>query len=110
MTRVVAAMVLLMPLFLGACSKQVKLEWNCQGTTKNSMQCHISNTGQAAGSVCFDVVQVCQNGEHAAHVCSETIEPGNTEDKVITAFTPPVGWLETCMGTEVRNKHITPAN
>lgn len=28
------------------------------------------------------------------------------ESKVVTAFTPQVGWLETCMGTEFRNKRV----
>lgn len=92
---------------LGGCSKELKMEWSCKGTTKNSMQCEIRNTGTAAGEACFDIVQVCKNGEHVASVCSGRIEPGLTETKVIAAFTPPIGWLETCMGTESRNKRVS---
>ena len=92
---------------LGGCSKELKMEWNCKGTTKNSMQCEIKNTGTAAGEACFDIVQICGSGEHVASVCSGRIEPGAMENKVVTSFTPTVGWLETCMGTEFRNKRVT---
>ena len=92
---------------LSGCSKELKMEWSCQVTTRNSMQCEIKNTGTAAGEACFDIVQVCGNGEHLASVCSGRIEPGSMENKVVTAFTPQVGWLETCMGTEFRNKRVS---
>jgi hypothetical protein len=97
----------LLSLFLGGCSKELKMEWSCKGTTKNSMQCEIINTGTAAGEACFDIVQICGNGEHLASVCSGRIEPGSMENKVVTSFTPQVGWLESCMGTEFRNKRVT---
>lgn len=97
----------LLTLMLAGCSKEAKLEWSCKGTTKNSMQCVIKNTGDAAGEACFDVVQVCANGEHVANVCSGRVEPGSMENKVVPSFAPKVGFLENCMGTEFRNKRIT---
>ena len=92
---------------LSSCGGEVKMEWNCKGTTKNSMQCEIKNNGTAAGEACFDIVQVCEKGEHIASVCSGTVQPGSIENKVVTSFKPPVGILESCMGTEFRNKRIT---
>jgi hypothetical protein len=92
---------------LGGCSKEVKIEWSCQGTTKNSMQCTIKNTGATSGEACFDIVQVCAKGEHVAKVCSGRIDPGSMENKVVTSFSPAIGLLETCMGTEFRNKRVT---
>ena len=94
-------------LTLGGCSKELKIEWSCKGTTKNSMQCEIKNTGAASGEACFDIVQVCDNGEHVANVCSGRVEPGSTENKVVTSFSPSVGIFESCMGTEFRNKRVT---
>lgn len=93
-------------IMLAACSKEAKIEWSCQGTTKNSMQCEIKNTGEATAEACFDIVQVCKGAEHIAHVCSGTIPPGGMENKVVPSFTPPIGFLETCMGTEFRNKQV----
>ena len=101
------AITTLLLLTLGGCSKQVKVEWNCKGTSKNSMQCEFRNNGQASGEACFDIVQICGNGEHVAHVCSGTIQPGSMDNKVVTSFSPQVGLLESCMGTEFRNKQIT---
>ena len=93
-------------LALTGCSKEAKMEWTCEGTTKNSMQCAIKNTGEAVAEACFDIVQICRNGEHVASVCSGAIQRGGMENKVVTAFLPPIGFLETCMGTEFRNKRI----
>ena len=99
--------VVVITVMLNGCSKELKMEWSCKGTTKNSMQCEIKNTGTAAGEACFDVVQVCENGEHIASVCSGRVDPGSMENKVVTSFAPQIGWLEGCMGTEFRNKHVT---
>lgn len=70
------------------------------------MQCHIKNVGQATGEACFDVVHICRSGEHTAKVCSGVLTAGSTENKVII-LSPPVAMLDTCMGTEFRNKRIT---
>lgn len=101
--------VVLLPLFIGGCGGEAKIAWSCKGTTKNSMQCEIKNTGTAAGEACFDIVQVCGNGEHVANVCSGRMEPGSVSAKVVPSFSPSVGLFETCKGTEFRNSRITAA-
>jgi hypothetical protein len=87
---------------------EIKIKWSCKQTTTNSMQCTFTNLGNVAGKACFDVVQVCEAGEHTARVCSGIIKAGGMENKVVRSFEPPVGQRETCMGTEFRNKVITP--
>ena len=91
---------------IAGCSKEVKVEWSCQWTTSNSMQCNFKNIGQANAEACFDLVHVCKKGDHVAKVCSGSIQAGGTESKVVPSFTPPIGTLETCMGTEFRNKQV----
>ncbi len=85
---------------------EARIEWECNGTTKNSMQCHFKNEGTVAGEACFDIVQVCSSGEHVANVCTGVINPGEMENKVVTHFAPGVGIFERCMGIEYRNKRI----
>lgn len=86
---------------------EIKIKWSCKRTTANSMQCTFTNLGNVAGKACFDVVHVCEGGEHTARMCSGIIKAGSMENKVVRSFDPPVGQSEACMGTEFRNKVIT---
>ena len=87
---------------------EMKIKWSCKQTTANSMQCTFTNLGNVSGRACFDVVQVCEGGEHTAQVCSGIIKAGSMENKVVKSFEPPVNPRETCVGTEFRNKVISP--
>lgn len=88
------------------CERKALIGWECETTSKSSMQCVFKNTGDATGEVCFNIVKVCSNGEHNAYVCSGDIAPGGMENKVVTAFSPDFGLFESCMGTEFRDKKV----
>lgn len=92
---------------LAGCGKEPKLEWICKSTPNNGAQCEFKNTGTAGVETCFDIVRICGNREHSASVCSGRVEPGSVANKAVTSFTPPIGQLETCTGTDFRNKRST---
>lgn len=86
---------------------EAKMEWECYGTGASSMQCAISNTGNQAGEVCFDIVAVCPDGEHIANVCSGKVEAGAMRQKVVNDFRPEIGMFTQCQGFEYRNEEVT---
>lgn len=102
---VLAAILLIMGASAFASEEQSNsFRWQCRNTGKNGMQCYIKNTGYYNGSICMDVVKVCEYGEHVAKFCSGGLEPLEVATKVVAYFEPRVGENEPCMGIEYRNK------
>lgn len=82
-----------------------------QSTPKVTIQCKANgdagscvfeNKGSRAGNVEADVVLVCRDGEHLAHV-SAFVEANNHVTKIIDGFAPSVGLLTSCAGIDYRN-------
>lgn len=76
------------------------LQWKCEGTSRDSMQCVIKNTGKRPAGICVDVIKVCKFGNHYAQMCTGQLEPGETASKVVSGFDPKVKLLERCVGVE----------
>lgn len=71
----------------------------------DSGSCQIHNKGSAAGDFEADVVLVCRDGEHVAHV-SARVEAGNHVTKIIDEFKPGVGLFASCAGIDYRNLKV----
>lgn len=67
--------------------------------------CKVENNGSSTGTLDVDVVMVCRDGEHIAHV-SAVVEPKNHATKIIDGFTPSVGLLSSCAGIDYRNMKV----
>lgn len=67
--------------------------------------CRIENKGNAAGDFEADIVLVCRDGEHIAHV-SARVEAHNHVTKIIDEFKPSVGLFTTCAGIDYRNMSV----
>lgn len=76
------------------------LQWKCEGTSRDSMQCVVKNTGKRPAGICVDVVKVCKEGNHYAQMCTGQLQPGETASKVVSGFDPKVKLLERCVGVE----------
>ena len=70
-----------------------------------SGSCVIENKGSKAGDVEVDVILVCRDGEHLAHLAAK-VEAGNHVTKIIDGFTPSVGILTSCAGIDYRNFRV----
>lgn len=64
--------------------------------------CQIENKGGATGDFAADVILVCRDGEHVAHV-AERVEAHNHVTKIIDGFNPSVGLFTSCAGIDYRN-------
>jgi hypothetical protein len=78
---------------------EVSIRCSANGGTGS---CVMDNKGSRAGQVEADVILVCRDGEHAAHV-SAKVDAGNHVTKIIDSFNPRVGLLTTCAGIDYRN-------
>jgi hypothetical protein len=76
------------------------LEWKCEGTGRDTMQCVVKNTGKRPAGICVDVIKVCKQGNHYAQMCTGQLQPGETASKVVAGFDPKVKLLERCVGVE----------
>lgn len=65
-------------------------------------ECVIDNKGSKYGDVQADVILVCRDGEHSAHVAAR-VEPGSHVTKIIERFEPRLGFLSSCAGIDYRN-------
>ena len=70
------------------------------------MQCQIKNTGTVPAGMCVEVVKVGKSGDHAAYVCTDRMNPGEVESRVVDNVDPKVKFLESCYGVEYGKKHI----
>jgi len=91
---------------LAGCGREVKMALGCSVTPSLGLECTIRNEGTAAGSVCFEAVVTCAQGEHVAKVCSTRLEPREVEKHGVPALTPPVHLRERCYKYEFRNKQV----
>jgi hypothetical protein len=88
---------------IGAVAMQGKAEVSIKCTAKgDSGSCVIENKGGKGGNVEADVIVVCHDGEHSAHVAAR-VEANNHVTKIIDGFTPSVGLLTSCAGIDYRN-------
>jgi hypothetical protein len=71
----------------------------------DSGSCQVENKGGATGDFAADVVLVCRDGEHVAHV-AERVEAHNHVTKIIDGFNPGVGMFTTCAGIDYRNMSV----
>lgn len=71
----------------------------------DSGDCKIENKGSTAGHFEADVIAVCRDGEHSAHIAAN-VEPHNHVTKIIDGFTPSVGLLTNCAGIDYRNMAV----
>lgn len=68
----------------------------------DSGDCKVENKGGATADVDVNVVVVCHDGEHTAHV-SARVEPYSHVTKIIDAFEPSIGLLTRCPGIDYRD-------
>src|SRR5262245_17198943 len=92
--------------FLLSCEKKLAVTWSCEPTSKNTAQCRFENKGEVVSEACFDYVRVCGGKDHVASICSGPIQIGGTESKVVREFRPAIGLLDSCVGTEFREKKV----
>jgi hypothetical protein len=81
---------------------EVQIKCSAKG---DSGECVIENKGSAAGNFEADVVLVCRDGEHMAHV-SAKVEAHNHVTKIINGFNPSVGVFTSCAGIDYRNMSV----
>jgi len=81
---------------------EVSIQCRAKGDTGD---CQITNKGNAAGDFEADVVLVCRDGEHIAHVAGR-VEAQNHVTKIIGGFTPSVGLFDKCVGIDYRNVSV----
>jgi hypothetical protein len=67
--------------------------------------CEVENTGGKIGDVDAQVVMVCRDGEHTAHL-SARVEPHSHVTKIIEGFEPSVGILSSCAGIDYRSVYV----
>lgn len=79
--------------------------WECGATGASSLQCEISNAGPGTGTVSFDIVAICDDGEHLATVNSGEVGAGGVVQRVVRV-TPEVSMHTSCDGFEYRNESI----
>lgn len=84
-----------------------EIEIKCE-TRGDSGHCQLENKGGASGDVDVNVVLVCRDGEHLAHM-SARVDAHNHTTKIIEGFEPSVGLLSNCAGIDYRNFLIKPA-
>jgi hypothetical protein len=81
---------------------EISIKCNAKG---GSGSCIVDNNGGAAGDFETDVVLVCRDGEHVAHI-SGRVEAGNHVTKIIDEFKPGIGLFATCAGIDYRNMRV----
>ncbi len=93
--------------FLPGCdSEKLAASIECAPTHNHAYQCSVSNTGTVALGACFDIVAICQDGEHRQSLCSTDLSPGEKSSIVAAKLQPEFGFFSTCMGTELRHKRL----
>jgi hypothetical protein len=87
-------------------SQRGKAEMSITCSAKGgSGDCKIENNGSSAGNFDADVILVCRDGEHTAHVAAR-VEAHNHVTKIIDRFQPSVGLLTSCAGIDYRNMAV----
>lgn len=83
-----------------------EVSWRCE-TKGDGGSCKVENNGGLSADVDFNVVLVCKDGEHLAHV-SARVDPHSHVTKIIDSFEPGVGLLSSCAGIDYRAPMVTP--
>lgn len=78
---------------------EISLECHAKG---DSGDCRVENKGGATGDVDVNVVLVCHDGEHLAHI-SARVDPHSYQTKIIDSFEPSVKLFSQCAGIDYRN-------
>ena len=99
----IALVIILLILGAGALhlEKQPKVSISCKARL-DSGSCDVENKGGTTADIDANVVFVCRDGEHMAHV-SARVESNSLVTKIIDGFEPPVGLLSTCAGINYRD-------
>lgn len=79
--------------------------WECEATGASALQCEISNAGPGTGTLSFDIVAICDDGEHSATVNSGEVAAGSVVQRVVR-LSPEVSVNTSCDGFEYRNESI----
>lgn len=83
---------------------EVSIECRAKG---DSGDCRVENKGGVTADVDVNVVVVCHDGEHLAHL-SARVDARSHQTKVIESFEPSVGFLTKCAGIDYRNFQVRP--
>jgi hypothetical protein len=81
-----------------------EVSWKCE-TKGDAGSCVVENKGGASGDVDFNVVVVCHDGEHLAHV-SARVDPHSHVTKIIDGFQPSVAIFSKCAGIDYRTPMV----
>ncbi len=81
-------------------SQLAAIEMNCFQTGTGILQCTSRNNGSGAGTMCFEVILVCDDGHHRAPGCTPDLGPGESNSHVVDGFEPPVSGDADCPGIE----------
>jgi hypothetical protein len=78
---------------------QISISCTTKGGTGD---CVVDNRGGQGADVDVNVVLVCRDGEHVAHI-SARVDPRNHTTKVIEEFEPSVGIFTKCVGIDYKD-------
>lgn len=81
-----------------------EVSWECK-TSGDGGSCVVENKGGASADVDFNLVLVCKDGEHQAHV-SARADARSHVTKIIDSFEPSVGLFSKCAGIDYRNPMV----
>ncbi len=83
-----------------------EVSWKCEAHG-DSGSCKAENKGGRGAEVDFDVVLVCRDGEHLAHV-SARVDAHSHATKIVDSFEPAVGLFSKCAGIDYRDQMVRP--
>lgn len=87
----------------GGDRSSAEVEWQCLPNPDRTVTC-VFRVTEGAGSICFDMVLACDDGEHRADVCSGVITPGGDASVQVTNIEPPIGPTIRCDKPSYENK------
>jgi hypothetical protein len=85
----------------------VSINSRCDAVPPDRIRCEYQSQ-KGSGEVCQDVVLVCADGEHVAHVCSGKVPKGEKVARVLTLaeFQPKVDPTGQCTQITLRNGEL----
>ena len=72
-----------------------EVEWQCLPNPDRTVTC-VYDVTEGAGSLCFDLVLSCDDGEHKANVCSGVVKAGAEATVRVDTIEPPIGPTIRC--------------
>lgn len=84
-----------------------EVSWKCEAKG-DAGSCKVENKGGRGADVDFNVIVVCRDGEHQAHV-SARVDAHSHVTKIIDSFEPGVGLFGKCAGIDYRDPIVRPS-